>query len=385
MKPIPGNKIFDALKDTNTIVMATNIRMMNGVALGVFKAAKEMDAAVIIELAKSECDLKGGYTGLTPELLGKKSKEAAKKAGHDIWALHADHTTIKKGDEEELNSIRKLFDAHISAGYTSFAIDASFTFDVNAPTVEKALKTNIESTTKMYNYLREKMKGKEFGIEVEVGEIGYHDGRGNVKTSPEEAVAFIKGLKANGVEPDLLAIANGSAHGNNYDADGNLIPQLSIDVKQTIKVVEALKKAGFDVKIAQHGITGTPREFIKTHFPKKAILKGNVGTFWQNLVWDVLKENESDLFNEITEWTLNSFRKEAENKGIKKDDQIFGLYSKKANGQFFDKLYNLKKSTVDAMESKAFGEAEKFFDAFEAQGSAEIVRKSLRRKSLKKL
>jgi len=52
-----------------------------------------------------------------------------------------------------------------------------------------------------------------------------------------------------------LAINNGTAHGNNYDAEGNLI-QTQMNLKMTAAIYDAIKAYG--VKIVQHGVTGTP-------------------------------------------------------------------------------------------------------------------------------
>lgn len=229
------------------------------------------------------------------------------------------------------------------------------------------------------------MKGKEFGLEVEVGEIGKTDEHGRVLTTPEEAVAYIKALNKNGVNPQVIAIANGSVHGNTYDAKGNPVEQVSIDIPQTIKIGEALEKNGLHVRIAQHGITGTPRELIRTKFPKKAIVKGNVATFWQDMVWDTLKVFDPELYNDVHNWVMKTFKKEAAKKGITNEKQVFGTYSKKAIGArgddgkflFFDRIYNADKDTVHAIEAMAYSEALMFFRAFNAKGSAEIVRKSL--------
>ena len=53
--------------------MAANTRITT-VAEGIFKAAKDTDSAVFMELARSECDLKGGYTGLTPKDFSEKMR-----------------------------------------------------------------------------------------------------------------------------------------------------------------------------------------------------------------------------------------------------------------------------------------------------------------------
>ena len=74
--PIPGSTILRGISGQKTIVMAANTRIAT-VAEGIFRAAKDTDSAVFMELARSECDLKGGYTGLTPMDFSKKMSEAA--------------------------------------------------------------------------------------------------------------------------------------------------------------------------------------------------------------------------------------------------------------------------------------------------------------------
>ena len=112
--PIPGSTIFRAISGQKAIIMAANTRIAT-VAQGIFKAAKETDSAVFMELARSECDLKGGYTGLTPKDFSEKMQEAAKAVQFDIWALHADHITIKSGDSTEIEGTKQLIDAQIHA------------------------------------------------------------------------------------------------------------------------------------------------------------------------------------------------------------------------------------------------------------------------------
>ncbi len=293
--PIPGSTIFRAISGQKAIIMAANTRIAT-VAQGIFKAAKETDSAVFMELARSECDLKGGYTGLTPKDFSEKMQEAAKAVQFDIWALHADHITIKSGDPTEIEGTKQLIDAQIHAGYTSFAIDASHLFNFEGKNVRQELDKNIGVTSELARYIKSRMKGKDFGLEVEVGEIGRKDGHGMILTRPEEAVAFIKALQENEVYPQVLAIANGSTHGHVYDERGNVIEQLSIDIPQTKAVAKALRENNLHVGIAQHGITGTPRDLINQHFPKGDIIKGNVGTFWQDVVFSTLKVYEPALY-----------------------------------------------------------------------------------------
>ena len=370
--PIPGSTIFNALKDKNCIVMACNTRIIPGVTKGIFRAAKDLDSAIMIELAKSECNLEGGYTGLTPAELSMRSCAVACEVGHDIWALHADHIGVKKGTVEELGAVRELIAAQIKAGFTSFAIDASHLFNFDGRTPEEELAPNIDATIELARFIESEMEGG-FGLEAEVGEIGRTDDSGMVLTTPDEAVAFITSLNSAGVHPQVLAIANGSTHGNIFDEQGNPIAQVTIDIPRTRAVAKALRENDLDVRIAQHGITGTPRHLIAEQFPHGDIIKGNVGTFWMNLVWDVLKEEEPDLYQRIWDWTVTEYAAEG-----KRDIEVFGKSGKFAIKEFFKEIYSLSEETVSAIEERAYEEASLFMKAFKSEGSATIVREYMR-------
>lgn len=371
--PVAGSAIFRGISGQKKIIMAANIRVAH-VAKGIFKAAKDTDSAVFMELARSESDLKGGYTGMTPAVFSEKMAAAARDTGCDTWALHADHISVKKGDAAEVQGTKDLIDAQIRAGYTSFAIDASHLFNFEGKNVREELAENIRVTTELAHFIRKQMNGKEFGLEVEVGEIGRKDDGGLILTSPEEAVEFIKALNENGVFPHALAIANGSSHGHAYDANGNVVEQLSIDIPQTKAIARALRENKLNVGIAQHGITGTPRDLINLHFPKGDIIKGNVGTFWQDVVYSTFKVFEPELYKNIQEWTLEKYR--PLNPG-KKDHQIFDGNCKMAIREFYKEIYAVDEATEKAIESMAYAESLVFFRAFSSEGSASLVQNTI--------
>ncbi len=373
-KPLPGNKVFDALKNEKCIILACNPRITIGVAKAVFKAAKDLDAALIMELARTECNHKVGYTGLTPSTFSQNLTKANKEINHNIWVLHADHIGIKEGTPEEIQYVKDMISAQIKAGYTSFAIDASHLFNFEGKTIEEELEPNIKATIEVGNFIKEKMKGKEFGLEVEVGEIGRKDAEGMVLTKPEEAVTFIKKLKEANIKPNLIAISNGSTHGNIYDEHGNLIAQTCIDIEQTKAVAKALRDNNFDVRIAQHGITGTPLEIIKDKFPHGDILKGNVATLFQNIVFDALKKYHNELWQEMFDWVLK-------NKPIegKKPEEIFGKNGKYAPKIFFDRIYSMSDECRQEVEEESYKAAVDHIKAFKSEGSASIVREKLKR------
>ena len=373
--PISGSGILRGISGTKTIIMATNTRITT-VAKGIFKAAKDTDSAVFVELARSECDLSGGYTGLTPRGYSEKMNAAATAAQCDIWALHADHISIKTGSVQEIEGTKQLIDAQIAAGYTSFAIDASHLFNFEGKNLREELEKNIQATTELALFIKNRMNGKDFGLEVEVGEIGREDNHGLVLTRPEEAVEFIRALQGNGVYPDVLAIANGSTHGHVYDEKGNVVEQLSIDIPRTKAVAKALRDNNLHVGIAQHGITGTPRDLINQHFPKGDIIKGNVGTFWQDVVFTTLKVYEPALYQEIREWTIGKYA--PLNPG-KKEKQVFDGNCKFAIKEFFKEIYSVEENTEQAIRAMAYAESLVFFRAFSSYGSASLVRNAMKK------
>ncbi len=373
-KPIPGDLMFRTLKDRGTIIMAVNARMTKGVVNGIFRAAKDMDAALIMEIARSECNQDVGYTGMAPKDYAEQVQAPADKVGFDIWALHADHITVKKGTPEDIQKTKELIDVQVEAGFTSFAIDASHLFNFQGGNLREELSLNINATTELAHHIKSRMGDNPFGLEVEVGEIGKEDANGKVVTTPDEAVTFIRALNENGVQPDVIAIANGTTHGNVYDDHGNLIEQVNIDIDQTKAVAAALREMGSHVRIAQHGITGTPRELINTLFPKGDIIKGNVATFWQNIVIDTIEVYDPDFYREIWDWTLATYGPKNEGKPEK---TIFGKNVKNAFGHFYDRFQKLDQEIVETIEAVSYAEARIFFRAFSAKGSAEIVRKAM--------
>jgi len=373
-KPISSLLMFNALKNEKCIIMACNVRVTKGMLKGILRAAKELDAPFMFEAAMTESNLDYGYTGLTPSMLSERIIKAASEVDYDMWVLHADHIKIKKGTQEEMEKVKELVAAQINADFTSFAIDASHLFNFDGKTVEEELEPNIRATIEIAKFIEGEMKGRSYGLEVEVGEVGRKNSSGMILTTPEEAVKFIKALNSDGVYPNFLAIANGSSHGDIYDKDGNLVPQLNIDIKLTKKIGKALRKNKLDVRIAQHGTTGTPLKFIKKKFPRKYILKCNVGTLWQDVVFDVLKEWMPELYGKMYNWTIETYREEAEKKQITKPDHVFGVFGKHSVKQFFNEIYAMDDKTEKAIEENTYKEALKFFDAFKAKGKASVVR-----------
>jgi len=166
-----GRDIAEAARNTRSIVLAANVRNPLTVK-GVLKAAKKLNAAVLLELAKSESTYCGCTFDNVPDYAVKYSAEL----GHGVvFGLHVDHYAIKS-QEDLLKSIAHLRGI-IERGWTSVAVDASHNPDWENLCYTRDVAMNIPA------YL---------GLEVEVGEI---KGPGEL-TTVEEALFFIGGLNA---------------------------------------------------------------------------------------------------------------------------------------------------------------------------------------------
>ena len=327
-----GRDIFDAVIDEKIILMACNARIPL-VIPGIMRAAEELDAIVGYELAKTEGNIDGGYTGQTPKQYVDTILGYAEDTGFSKpFFIHGDHTTVKATTDEEVDSSKALLQAEYDAGYTSFAIDASH---VEMP-------YNIAATI----YLATPIMKWGLGLEVEVGEIAGAAGR---LTELSEAKTFIEALRMAKIYPNLLAISNGSKHGNYKPGE-----EVHIDLKRTGEIAEAIRK--YNVAIAQHGITGTPLNLVG-QFADYGIRKGNVGTTWQNIAH---KHLPADLFEAMKKWA------EENNRPIKH-----------ATRQFKKEIDSIPDKNKAEIADEAYMVAKEFIEAFRAVGSASLVAEKL--------
>ncbi|MEG1799992.1 MAG: class II fructose-bisphosphate aldolase, partial [Synergistaceae bacterium] len=253
---VSGRDILAANKEIDAIVLAANVRHPL-VIKAVMQAAKNKNAAVLLEIAKSEATYCGSNYDNIPEYALKYSAEMGHGA---VFGLHVDHYAIKSQDDV-LKGVAHL-NKILMNGFTSVAIDASHLNDYD----------NFAATRSICGWLP-----SELGLEVEVGEI---KGAGELSTV-EEALYYIGGLNSWGIFPDYLAISNGSLHGT-YDPTAGQME--GIDLGRTKEIADAI--APYGVSIAQHGISGTPLDKVST-FRKYGIRKGNVATLFQNVYFGI--------------------------------------------------------------------------------------------------
>jgi fructose-bisphosphate aldolase class II len=331
---LSSHDVFRVLKEDKVIIMACNTRIKH-VIPGIMRAAQALDAVVCYELAKSESDLKGGYTGMTPAQYADVVfgyAEAVKL--NKPFFIHGDHVTTKSPDAAVVGASRELVKAQLEAGYTSVAIDASF--------------NETHDNIKISSELGRMVLAAGAGLEAEVGEIKSTKEGGEI-TTVDEAVEFVEGMEKAGVHMDLLATNNGSKHGNYKPGE-----EVHIELGRTGDIYHAIKKWG--VCIAQHGITGTPLDLVG-QFADYGIRKGNVGTNWQNIAHDGLP---ADLMGRMREWAKK------ENKDIKF-----------ATKQFLSDINAISAADAKKIEDMAYKSASEFITAFRAKGTASLVEKRL--------
>jgi fructose-bisphosphate aldolase class II len=245
------------MKKGHAMTIAANGR--NSIIIrGVLQAAQKANAAVILEIAKSEAN----YCPMSMWNLARYADTIGNELGITVpIAIHADHFGLKKPPEvaKAKVDIPSMFDA----GITSIAIDASHMVDDENLLANLDLKPFIPSWA---------------GYETEVGEIKGKEGL----STPDEALFLIQGLNANGIFPDWIALNNGTTHGIEATASG-------IDVELTKGIHEELAKYG--ISGAQHGTSGNSYERLKRIAAETRTTKANVATALQMISWGV-KVNE---------------------------------------------------------------------------------------------
>ncbi len=222
---------------------------------GTLLAAQRANAAVIIEIAKSEGGAEA-YCAVSLWNIATYVDKMCNELGITVpVAIHADHYGIKNEKDMVKGKIEipSLFDA----GITSIAIDASHQPD------DQNLLTNIA----MKRFVPEWA-----GLETEVGEIKGSQGL----STPEEALFLIQGLNANNIFPDWIALNNGTTHGIEQSDAG-------IQVELTAAVHNAI--AQYRVSGAQHGTSGNSSERLREIASKTNTTKANVATALQMISW----------------------------------------------------------------------------------------------------
>lgn len=326
---VSGKYIDNAMRTKGkAMTIAANARS-HIVIRGVLQAAQKANAAVIIEIARSE----GGIDAYCPVSLWNMARQVdavCNELGITVpVAIHADHFGIKK--ESDLPRAKIEIPTIFEAGITSIAIDASHMPD------DKNLLANIEICKECVPVWA--------GLETEIGEIKGNQGLSN----PEEALFLVKGLNAHGIFPNWIALNNGTTHGIEVNEQG-------IQIELTSRIHNAIAK--YNVSGAQHGTSGNSSEKLRRIASETNTTKANVATALQMAGWgidinDYGNANQDENGNlkklkgeGLTEELWAEMLEYAEAKKIKGND------FKKLNLPFENKILSQPKEIRDRMAKR---------------------------------
>jgi fructose-bisphosphate aldolase, class II len=292
---------------------------------GALMAAQRANAAVIIEIAKSEGGT-GAYCAVTLWNMAMQVDAICNELGLTIpVAVHADHYGIK--NDKDIEKAKVEIPSMFESGVTSIAIDASHLPD------DKNLLANLELNPYFPKWA---------GYETEVGEI---KGKEGLSTVPE-ALFLIQGLNAHNMFPDWIALNNGTTHGIEKSDQG-------IQVALTKSIHDALKP--YNISGAQHGTSGNNSDRLRSIVKDTATTKANVATALQMISWGLKVNEYGNAFQDdqgnfvkvtdsgMTEPLWKEMVEYAVSKSIKGGDY------KKLNLPFEAKLFSQPQSVRDRM------------------------------------
>jgi fructose-bisphosphate aldolase class II len=367
---IVSGKVIDAAMVAKGHAMAIAANARNRLVIhGALRAAQRANAALIIEIAKSE----GGadaYCAVNYWNMATYVDAVANELGITVpIAVHADHYTLKTPADVETakGEIPSMFDA----GITSIAIDASHMPD------DQNLLTSITLNKSVPAWA---------GLETEVGEIKGTEGLSTV----DEALFLVRGLNAHGISPDWIALNNGTSHGIQESDAG-------IQVELTAEIHRALEP--YKVSGAQHGTSGNSFDRLRRIVQETRTTKANVATALQMVSWGVkVNEYGNAYLDDAGEFVRmgeagTSDELWAEMVAYAKEKGIKGGNYKKLNLPFENKLWSqpreARERMVQAVEDftytlltdvfNAADTAPRAIDAILAAGSHDLGPKAERR------
>lgn len=292
---------------------------------GTLQAAQRANAAVIIEIAKSE----GGassYCAVTSWSIARETDALCNELGITVpVAIHADHYGIK--GEKDLKTAMIEIPSMFDAGNTSIAIDASHLPD------DQNLLSNLAINPTIPKWA---------GYETEVGEIKGKEGLSTV----EEALFLIQGLNAHGIFPDWIALNNGTTHGIEA-SDAGIQLQLTKDIHTAL--------AKYEISGAQHGTSGNNSERLRQIAQETRTTKANVATALQMITWGVQVNEFGNAFldekGEFVKVANQGMTDElwAEMVAIAKSKSLKAGDYKKLNLPFENKLFGLPREIRERM------------------------------------
>ena len=295
---------------------------------GALQAAQRANAAIIVEIAKSE----GGasaYCAVSLWNIARHVDALCNELGITVpIAIHADHYGVK--GEADVENAKVEIPSMFDAGITSIAIDASHLPDDENLLASLKLSPCVPSWA---------------SLETEVGEIKGSEGL----STAEEALFLIRGLNAHGVFPDWIALNNGTSHGLEASGQG-------IQVELTAEIHAALARYG--ISGAQHGTSGNNSDRLRRIVAETRTTKANVATALQMISWGLDVNDYGNAIQDdggafvklagegVTEEMWAEMVEYAESQGLK------GGNYKKLNLTFENRLLGLPREVRERMSRR---------------------------------
>ncbi len=267
-------------------VPAVNIRGMTyDVARALFRAGLNNNStSFIFEIAKSEM----GYTKQEPAEYAVVILAAAIKEGYvGPVFVQGDHfqfnmKNFKADPKKEAESIKKLINKAVPAGFYNIDIDSSTLVDMDRPDVPSQQRDNFEQCAEITKFIRSvEPAGITVSVGGEIGEVGGHN------STVEEFRAYMEGYNKalprgmRGISK--ISVQTGTSHGGVVLPNGT-VAKVKLDFDTLEKISRASREYGLGGAV-QHGASTLPDDAFD-HFPKCTAAEVHLATGFQNMTFD---------------------------------------------------------------------------------------------------
>jgi fructose/tagatose bisphosphate aldolase len=349
-------------------VPAVNLRSLTfHAARAVFRALAEADAqALIFEIARSEI----GYTDQPPPEYAAGVLGAAIAEGYQGPVfIQGDHFQVSakryaKEPESEMQAIRDLIKAAVTAGFFNIDIDTSTLVDLSHETIAEQQRDNFALCAEFAKFVRDREPSEvTISIGGEIGEVG-----GQNSTEPELR-AFMEGYNHSMAElapgaPGMskISIQTGTSHGGVVLPDGS-IAEVSIDF-DTLQRLSEVARSDFGMAGAvQHGASTLPATAF-SRFAEAGTCEVHLATNFQNILYDHLPVA---LRDEI--YAFLDENQAHERKPDQTDEQFQYKTRKRALGPFKQKIWDIPASVLSDIEAAWEKQFRLLFDRLNIHGT----------------
>ena len=331
-------------------VPAINIRGLTFLTVRrVLRAMRSIKGGpVIFELAKSEI----GYSFQRPmEYAGLVMAGALAENHTGPIFVQGDHYQFNaknyaRDSAGEIESLKKLIQESIDAGYRNIDIDASTLVTLDPPDLRDQQRENGKMTALLTHFIRQITPAQEkspVSVGGEIGEVGKEN------SSPEELEAFMEvygdelaRLDSRDVPISKISVQTGTSHGGVPLPDGRIAP-VSLDFSTLEALGERARSRYHMGGAVQHGASTLPEDLFD-HFPRVKTLEIHLATGFQNAVFDhpafpagLKKEMEAFMTKEFA----------GERKAGETEEQFFYKNRKRTYGPFKRQLSSLPETVLD--------------------------------------